>query len=65
VAFTQAGKPSRPSVLTDKLGFYKQTEFPVNKRYKVIPSKPPWTFKPVTKSVTVRAQGGKANFKGH
>ena len=64
VAFTQAGKPSRPSVLTDKVGFYKQTQFPVNKVYKVIPSKPPWTFKPVTKSIFVGVNGGKADFKG-
>jgi hypothetical protein len=65
VAFTQAGKPSRPSVLTDKLGFYKQTQFPVNKVYKVIPSKPPWKFKPVTKYVIVTVNGAKADLKGY
>ena len=65
VAFTQAGKLSRPSVLTDKLGFYKQTQFPVNKVYKVIPSKPPWKFKPATKYVIVTVNGGKADFKGY
>ena len=64
VAFTQGGRPSRPSVLTDKVGFYKQTQFPVNKVYKVIPSKTPWTFKPVTKSIFVGVRGGKADFKG-
>jgi hypothetical protein len=65
VAFTQAGKPSRASVLTDKLGFYKQTQFPVNKVYKVIPSKPPWKFRPATKSLFVGVNGGKADFKGY
>jgi hypothetical protein len=65
VAFTQAGHPSRPSVLTDKGGFYKQTQFPVNKVYKVIPSKSPWIFRPVTKIVFVGVNGGKANFKGY
>ena len=65
VAFTQAGKPSRPNVLTDSLGFYKQTQFPVNKVYKVIASKPPWKFKPVTKSIFVGVKGGKADFKGY
>jgi hypothetical protein len=64
VAFTQANHPSRPSVLTDKLGFYKQTQFPVNKVYKVVPTKPPWTFKPVTKSVFVGANGARVDFKG-
>jgi hypothetical protein len=65
VAFTQAGKPSRPSVLTDRLGFYKQTQFPVNKVYKVIPSKPPWKFRPATKSVFVGVKGARADFKGY
>jgi hypothetical protein len=65
VAFTQAGKPSRPSVLTNALGFYKQTQFPVNKVYKVLPSKPPWKFKPATKSLFVGVNGGKADFKGY
>jgi hypothetical protein len=65
VAFTQAGKPSRPSVLTDRLGFYKQTEFPVNKVYKVIPSKPPWKFRPATKSIFVSVRGARADFKGY
>jgi hypothetical protein len=64
VAFTQAGKPSRPSVLTDKFGFYSQTEFKVNKVYKVTPSKPPWTFKPVTKSIFVGVRGARVDFKG-
>ena len=65
VAFTQAGKPSRPSVLTDALGFYKQTQFPVNKVYKIISSKPPWKFKPATKSVFVGVKGARVDFKGY
>jgi hypothetical protein len=64
VAFTQGGKPSRPSVLTNALGFYKQTQFPVNKVYKVIPTPIPWKFKPTTKLIFVGVNGGKADFKG-
>ncbi len=65
VAFTQAGKTSRPSVLTDRLGFYKQTQFPVNKVYKVIPSKHPWKFRLATRTVFVGVKGAKADFKGY
>jgi len=65
VAFVLAGKPSRPSVLTDKLGFYKQTQFPVNKVYTVIPSKPPWKFKLWKRSVFVGVNGAKADFKAY
>ncbi len=67
VAFTTGfgsskSKP-RPDVLTDKNGFYKQTEFPVNKFVTVTPAKPPWKFKPAKKSVIVRPTGATADFK--
>jgi hypothetical protein len=67
VAFTKTtgGTTVRPSVLTDKTGFYKQTEFPVSKFVKVIPSKPPWKFRPASKTVFVGASGAKADFKGY
>jgi hypothetical protein len=64
VAFiTRSGSTVRPSVLTDKTGFYKQTQLPVNKSVKVTPSKPPWKFKSASKNVFVRATGSKADFK--
>ncbi len=54
----------RPSVLTDQTGFYKQTEFPVNKIVKVKATKSPWTFRPAQKFVFVRTTGSRADFKG-
>ncbi len=66
VAFTAriGGGTVRPSVLSDSTGFYKQTQFPVNKSVKVTPTKPPWKFKPVSKNVFVRSTGATADFKG-
>jgi len=64
VAFTTGGGVTvRPSVLTDKTGFYKQTEFPVRKLVKVVPAKPPWKSKPAQKFIFVPTTGGKADFK--
>jgi len=67
VAFTtgfgaRKSKP-RPDVLTDRTGFYKQTEFPVNKLVTVTPNKPPLKFKSAKKSVFVRPTGSTADFK--
>ncbi len=63
VAFTtRTGKP-RPDVLTDRNGFYIQTQFPVRKLVTVTPSKPPWKFRPAKKSVFVSPSGSKADFK--
>jgi len=53
----------RPSVLTDKTGFYKQTQLPVNKYVTVTPSKPPWKFRPTYRNVYVRPFGATADFK--
>jgi len=64
VAFTTLQKATaRPSVLTDKNGFYKQTQFPVNKIYRVTSIKPPWKFKPASKLSFVGQNGAKADFK--
>jgi len=66
VAFTTTNGVTtvRPSVVTDKTGFYKQTQFPVNKIVKVTPTKLPWVFKPVSKNVFVKTTGATANFNG-
>jgi hypothetical protein len=64
VAFsTRTNAKVRPSVLTDKTGFYKQTEFPVNKMVTVTPTSKVWKFKPAKKSVFVRSTGSTADFK--
>ena len=63
VAFTSRTGTVRPSVLSDKTGFYNQTQFPVSKLVTVTPSKPPWKFKPAKKSVFVRPTGSTADFK--
>lgn len=67
VAFTGSfgGVTVRPSVLTDSTGFYKQLCFPVNRVYRVFPSKAPWKFKPSSKYVLVGQNGGKADFKAY
>jgi len=63
VAFTTRTGTVRPSVLTDKTGFYKQTQFPVNKIVTVTPTSKVWKFKPTKKSVFVRPTGSIADFK--
>jgi hypothetical protein len=63
VAFTTRTGTARPSVLTDKTGFYKQTQFPVNKSVTVTPTSKVWKFKPAKKNVFVRSTGSTADFK--
>jgi hypothetical protein len=66
VAFvTGTGTTVRPSVVTDKLGFYKQTQIPVNRALKVIPAKSPWKFKPAVKIVVMGVNGTRVDFKGY
>ena len=66
VAFTNATGviTLSPSVLTDKIGFYKQT-VPVNKVYKVTPTKAPWKFKLKSRSAFVGVNGIRIDFKGY
>ena len=65
VAFiTGRNTTAAPSVLTNENGFYQQTGFvpPPPRAYRVVASKPPWSFK--AKTVIVGSSGATADFKG-
>jgi hypothetical protein len=65
VAFTfPKGGTARPSVVTNRDGFYSQSGFVIGKKVKVTPEKPPFRFKPKSKTVPVSKKGAHANFKG-
>jgi hypothetical protein len=62
VAFTNSkGQTVRPTVRTDKDGFYKQTEFPSNKLTKITPTKAPFKFR--AKNVFVGKVNKQVDFK--
>lgn len=66
VAFTfPKGGTARPSVVTNGDGFYSQSGFAIGKNVKVTPEKPPFKFKPKSKTVSISKKGAHADFKGH